>query len=109
MIATEPWTGRQRMHEPASAVVSDPERCAQLHDSACFGVGLDPGWWRAQVAIKCADLGHWALPNHLHQDWVDRLQTEFFAQGDREREAGLVVSPLMDREKHSSLSSSQVD
>ena len=61
-----------------------------------------------QAAIKCADLGHWALPNHLHLEWVDRLQAEFFAQGDRERAAGLPVSPLMDREKASSLSSSQV-
>ena len=58
--------------------------------------------------MKSTDLGHWALPNHLHVEWVNRLQAEFFAQGDREREAKLTVSPLMDREKASSLSSSQV-
>ena len=61
-----------------------------------------------QVALKCADVGHLALPTRVHKVWVDRLQQEFFLQGDREREAGLPVSALMDRHKASKLSSSQV-
>ena len=40
--------------------------------------------------------------------WVERLQNEFFAQGDKEREAGLDVSPLMDRRKSGTVASSQV-
>ena len=36
------------------------------------------------------------------------MQQEFFEQGDREREAGMPVSALMDRNKASKLSSSQV-
>ena len=39
---------------------------------------------------------------------VERLQQEFFAQGDKEKEAGLVISPLCDRTKPG-ITSSQVD
>jgi len=52
-----------------------------------------------QVAMKCADLGHLALDWTLHLQWVRRLEFEFFAQGDREKQLGLPVSFLMDREK----------
>ena len=62
----------------------------------------------AQCALKCADLGHLALPEELHRDWVSRLEEEFFLQGDQERKAGLPISPLMDRTKANSLFSSQV-
>ena len=61
-----------------------------------------------QVALKCADIAHLALPVDLHRTWVQRLQDEFFLQGDREREAGMAVSALMDRNKATQLSSSQV-
>lgn len=60
-----------------------------------------------QMALKCADLGHLAQPAELHRVWVNNLQEEFFLQGDQERQAGLPVSALMDREKHAKLSSSQ--
>lgn len=52
-----------------------------------------------QMAIKCADLGHLTLSWDLHVAWVRRLEAEFFAQGDREEEAGLAISFLMDRKK----------
>eukprot|EP00931_Biecheleriopsis_adriatica_P023525 TRINITY_DN14841_c0_g1_i2.p1 TRINITY_DN14841_c0_g1~~TRINITY_DN14841_c0_g1_i2.p1 ORF type:complete len:747 (+),score=176.93 TRINITY_DN14841_c0_g1_i2:35-2275(+) len=52
-----------------------------------------------QMAMKCADLGHLALPWELHNVWVERLEMEFFAQGDQEKAAGLPVSFLMDRSK----------
>jgi len=52
-----------------------------------------------QVAMKCADLGHLALDWNLHVAWVQRLESEFFAQGDQEKALGLPVSFLMDREK----------
>lgn len=62
----------------------------------------------AKIALKCADVGHVALPWKLHREWVTRLQTEYFSQGDRERLEGMPVSALMDRRKASELSSSQV-
>lgn len=61
-----------------------------------------------QIALKAADIGHLALPRALHCTWVERLQNEFFAQGDREREAGMSISPLMDRNKSGTVASSQV-
>ncbi|CAE7580927.1 PDE2A [Symbiodinium sp. CCMP2592] len=52
-----------------------------------------------KFALKCADVGHLALdwPGHLR--WVQRLEEEFFLQGDREK--GLKLDPgfLMDRDK----------
>jgi hypothetical protein len=39
--------------------------------------------------------------------WVDRLEEEFFLQGDKERVAGLPISPLFDRTKKG-VSKSQV-
>jgi len=50
-----------------------------------------------RVALKCADLGHLAMEWEDHKKWVHCLESEFFAQGDREKELGLPVSFLMDR------------
>merc|ERR1712137_822090 len=36
-----------------------------------------------QMALKCADLGHLALCWNSHMRWVQRLESEFFTQGDR--------------------------
>ena len=51
------------------------------------------------MALKVADLGHNALPFDLHWKWLRRLEDEFFAQGDLEKQNSLEVSPLMDRDK----------
>lgn len=60
-----------------------------------------------QVALKCADLGHISAPLDLHVRWVERLQEEFFRQGDAERAAGMPVSALFDRAK-AGISKSQI-
>jgi len=52
-----------------------------------------------QMAMKCSDLGHLALDWDLHGAWVRRLESEFFAQGDKETALGMPVSFLMDRKK----------
>jgi len=52
-----------------------------------------------QMAMKCADLGHLALSWEAHQQWVMKVESEFFAQGDKEKAAGLQVSLFMDRNK----------
>ncbi|KAG1666487.1 hypothetical protein FOA52_004869 [Chlamydomonas sp. UWO 241] len=54
-----------------------------------------------QLCLKCADLGHLASPQAVHKRWVLKLEEELFRQGDRERATfGVVLSPLMDREKN---------
>jgi len=53
-----------------------------------------------QVALKCADMGHLALSWSSHMQWVRRLETEFFSQGDKEKVLNMPeTSFLMDREK----------
>jgi len=53
-----------------------------------------------QLALKCADLGHLSLSWTSHMRWVQRLEEEFFAQGDAEEKLGMPeISFLMDRKK----------
>ena len=51
------------------------------------------------MAIKCSDLSALSAARPIHCEWVGRLEEEFFLQGDKEKEAGLPISPLMDRTK----------
>ncbi|KAK9850625.1 hypothetical protein WJX84_003967 [Apatococcus fuscideae] len=62
----------------------------------------------AQVALKCADLGHLTAPHEVHRRWVDALTEEFFRQGDQERKKGMKISPLMDRNETAGMIKSQV-
>lgn len=52
-----------------------------------------------KVTLKCADLGHLGMPWTWHVRWVQRIEEEFFQQGDQEKAAGMSVSFLMDRSK----------
>ena len=45
----------------------------------------------------CADLGHGAKQLAIHLKWSSLVLQEFFAQGDKERQLDLPVSPLCDR------------
>ncbi|VDD81565.1 unnamed protein product [Mesocestoides corti] len=51
-----------------------------------------------QNMVHCADLSNTAKPLELYTKWTHRLMDEFFLQGDRERAAGLDISPMCDRE-----------
>ena len=50
-----------------------------------------------KLAIKIADLGHCYLPWAEHVQWVERLEEEFFTQGDIEWMETSMISPMMDR------------
>jgi hypothetical protein len=52
-----------------------------------------------EMTLKCADIAHGAKNLDLHKYWSGLITREFFLQGDKEREAGIAVSPLCDREK----------
>jgi len=50
-----------------------------------------------QGMIHCADLSNPTKPLHLYRQWVDRLMEELWKQGDKERQLGLDISPMCDR------------
>jgi len=52
-----------------------------------------------KIAMKISDLGHCFLAWEEHMSWCERLEAEFFSQGDAECDASLAVSPLMDRRR----------
>jgi hypothetical protein len=51
-----------------------------------------------QMCLKCADIGHGARKLDIHISWTRLITKEFFKQGDKEKEFGLPVSPLCDRD-----------
>ncbi|ESN96772.1 hypothetical protein HELRODRAFT_107672 [Helobdella robusta] len=51
-----------------------------------------------QNLIHCADLGNPCKPLPIYQTWVERVMKEFFNQGDMEKQQGLDVSPMCNRD-----------
>lgn len=51
-----------------------------------------------EIILKCADISNPTRPPRIAAYWSQMVQEEFFAQGDKEKEEGLPVSPFMDRD-----------
>lgn len=58
--------------------------------------------------IKCADISNVARPFHWGTQWAELLVKEFTSQGDLEKELGMSVLPMNDRDKVV-LEDSQID
>lgn len=58
-----------------------------------------------QAFMHTADLGHCARPFEVHQWSVCALEMEFFKQGDKEKELGLSIMPMMNRQRDSAAAS----
>lgn len=54
-----------------------------------------------QAFTHMGDLCHCTRPWGVHKTLVASLEEEFFSQGDLEKQAGLPISPMMDRSKDS--------
>lgn len=50
-----------------------------------------------QIAIKCADISNPCRAWNVSRLWSLRACEEFFRQGDRERDLGMLVTPICDR------------
>eukprot|EP01138_Halocafeteria_seosinensis_P005324 gb/GECG01005443.1/.p1 GENE.gb/GECG01005443.1/~~gb/GECG01005443.1/.p1 ORF type:complete len:746 (+),score=71.57 gb/GECG01005443.1/:1-2238(+) len=51
-----------------------------------------------QIMLHAADVSNPTKPWDIYLQWVDWLLTEYYRQGDMERERGLEVTPMLDRE-----------
>ena len=69
----------------------DPEECAELFKSEKNTHFL------LSLFIHSADIGNPAASWVSCEKWAHRVMDEFFAQGDRELELGMPVSPMFDR------------
>ncbi|XP_070774431.1 3',5'-cyclic-AMP phosphodiesterase 4C isoform X1 [Enoplosus armatus] len=54
-----------------------------------------------QNMVHCADLSNPTKPLELYRQWTDRIMVEFFSQGDRERDKGMEISPMCDKQNAS--------
>ncbi|CAH8575523.1 unnamed protein product [Heterobilharzia americana] len=64
-------------------------------------ISLDSYSARMQIlecVIHAADLSNPTKPLEIYQEWVSRIMEEMFRQGDQEREFGIEISPMCDRE-----------
>lgn len=48
--------------------------------------------------VHCADLSNPIKPIELYKEWTNRILTEYWVQGDIEREMGAEISPMCDRQ-----------
>ncbi|KAJ3304808.1 cGMP-inhibited 3',5'-cyclic phosphodiesterase B [Kappamyces sp. JEL0829] len=51
-----------------------------------------------QMLMKCADVSNPTKEWPIYQEWINRILTEFYCQGDLEKSVGLPVSPFMNRD-----------
>lgn len=61
-----------------------------------------------QYIVHMADVGHPFRPVAQHQEWARRVNEEFIAQGDREKELGLTPIDMFDRDKAPPLPKNQL-
>jgi len=62
----------------------------------------------SKMLLICADLCNPAKPFNIARNWAEKIQEEFFLQGDKESSQNLPVSPFMER-GNSSLPQMQVN
>ena len=48
--------------------------------------------------MKCSDVSNPTKAWSLYSEWIDRITSEFLAQGDKEKQMGLPISPFCNRE-----------
>lgn len=52
-----------------------------------------------ECAVHTSDLGNPSKQLRLYRKWTEKLFEEFYQQGDKERNLGMTISPMMDRER----------
>mmetsp|Transcript_13199 Transcript_13199/g.15117 ORF Transcript_13199/g.15117 Transcript_13199/m.15117 type:complete len:669 (+) Transcript_13199:63-2069(+) len=62
-----------------------------------YKLAISYSWTIMTFLMHMADISNLAKRQSLSIQWTDRILDEFFQQGDKEREMGLPISPLCDR------------
>ena len=61
-----------------------------------------------KILLHTADVSNPAKQWSIYLGWTTRIMSEFFAQGDMEKEAGIPVTPIFDRDLNIPLPKLQV-
>jgi cAMP-specific phosphodiesterase len=61
------------------------------------GAATDDRQHAMEILVKCGDISNVIKPFSAAKKWAVRVSQELFAQGDLERERGLKVTPVCDR------------
>eukprot|EP01065_Artemidia_motanka_P032321 TRINITY_DN39333_c0_g1_i1.p1 TRINITY_DN39333_c0_g1~~TRINITY_DN39333_c0_g1_i1.p1 ORF type:complete len:670 (+),score=192.67 TRINITY_DN39333_c0_g1_i1:51-2012(+) len=61
-----------------------------------------------QMLLKAADISNITKEFDMSKKWGVAVQNEFYLQGDRERDLGVEVNPMFDREKQTDMRTSQL-
>jgi len=86
---------------PVTKTFSTVEHVDSTKDEVSKRSNKDDRRMLLQVFMHTSDLGHCCRPWDVHKGLVVDLEEEFFRQGDRERDLGVPVMPMMDRTKDS--------
>jgi len=60
------------------------------------------------LLVTAADISNISKPFEIARQWGIQITTEFYDQGDAEREEGLEVTPMFDRERKQELATGQI-
>jgi len=51
-----------------------------------------------QMMIKCCDVSNPTKSRNIYKGWINRVMSEFFTQGDKEKQLNMPVSPFCNRD-----------
>lgn len=57
-----------------------------------------------QMLIKCCDVSNPTKCREIYKGWLNRVMSEFFSQGDREKQLNVPVSPFCNRDNSNAFS-----
>ncbi|GMH49544.1 hypothetical protein TL16_g00545 [Triparma laevis f. inornata] len=78
------------------AIAANPEAAAQSGTEQRLEKGI-----MIEMALHCADISNPVKDISVYKKWVIVVMTEFYEQGDKERELGMPISPMFDRDNSS--------
>lgn len=82
-----------------SFAIPTPSSSTYDEEDLCYALNRDQRQSLCRILLHAADISNTVRPWTISKQWSDLIVQEFFRQGDAEKEAGLDVSPGMDRDQ----------